>query len=60
MPENPPLILLVDDTESSRYAISRILRQAKFTVQEAATGLEALAWPPPSRTSSCSMSNCPT
>jgi PAS domain S-box-containing protein len=35
-------ILVVDDTEASRYAVSRILRQAAYTVQEASTGREAL------------------
>jgi len=42
MSEKPTTILVVDDTESNRYAVSRILRQANFTVQEAATGQEAL------------------
>ena len=44
MPERrPPTVLVVDDTEGNRYATSRILRQAGFTVTEAATGREALA-----------------
>ena len=43
MPDKPPItILVVDDTEASRYAVSRILRQAQFAVREAATGEEAL------------------
>jgi PAS domain S-box-containing protein len=43
MAENAtPTILLVDDTEASRYAVSRILRQARFQVVEATTGEEAL------------------
>jgi signal transduction histidine kinase len=35
-------ILVVDDTESSRYTIGRYLRKAGFEVWEAATGKEAL------------------
>lgn len=35
-------IVVVDDTEASRYAVSRILRQAHFEVREATTGAEAL------------------
>ena len=43
MPEQPPAtILIVDDTEASRYAVSRILRKARFAVHEAATGEDAL------------------
>ena len=43
MSDKPPVtILVVDDTDSSRYAVSRILRAAQFTVLEAATGAEAL------------------
>jgi CheY-like chemotaxis protein len=36
------LVLVVDDTEASRYAKSRMLRQAGFEVKEAALGKEAL------------------
>jgi CheY-like chemotaxis protein len=36
-------ILNVDDNEQHRYAISRVLRKAGFTVLEARTGREALA-----------------
>src|SRR6187399_1328239 len=39
-------ILVVDDNPASRYATSRILRSAEFTVVEAATGEEALAAAP--------------
>ena len=39
---NMPTILIVDDTEASRYAVARHLRQARFTVLEAATGGDAL------------------
>ncbi len=35
-------ILVVDDTEASRYAVARILRQAQFKVWEAGTAAEAL------------------
>lgn len=42
MSEPKPLILNVDDDEASRYAVSRILKQAGFNVIEAATGTEAL------------------
>lgn len=35
-------ILTVDDDEATRYAVTRILRRAGFTVQEAKTGSEAL------------------
>jgi PAS domain S-box-containing protein len=38
----PPTILIVDDTEASRYAVGRILRKANYTVLEATTGREAL------------------
>lgn len=41
-PSPPVAILNVDDHEIGRYAKSRILRQAGFTVHEAATGAEAL------------------
>jgi PAS domain S-box-containing protein/putative nucleotidyltransferase with HDIG domain len=37
-----PRILNVDDNDAGRYATTRILRQAGFEVQEAATGREAL------------------
>ena len=36
------LILNIDDTPSSRYAKTRILRQAGYRVVEASTGAEAL------------------
>jgi PAS domain S-box-containing protein len=36
-------VLVVDDTEASRYAVSRILRKARFGVLEAGTGQDALA-----------------
>ena len=35
-------ILVVDDNEAGRYAVSRVLRQAGFEVTEAGTGGEAL------------------
>src|SRR5262245_28071332 len=37
-----PPVLVVDDRESSRYAVSRILQKAGFTVREGSTGAEAL------------------
>ncbi len=37
-----PRILIVDDNDAGRYSTTRILRQAGFEVQEAATGREAL------------------
>jgi PAS domain S-box-containing protein len=42
MPEKPPTILVVDDRESSRYAVTRILQRAGFAVREGASGQEAL------------------
>ena len=43
MPEKPKAtVLVVDDTEASRYAVCRVLRQGNFDVREAATGEEAL------------------
>ena len=36
------LILNVDDTAAARYAKSRMLRQAGYSVIEAATGADAL------------------
>lgn len=41
-PLKKPLILNVDDVEEAQYAKSRILRAARFSVIEAATGTEAL------------------
>ena len=41
MPE-PVRIMVVDDTEANRYAVSRHLRQAGYTVWEAADGRSAL------------------
>lgn len=42
MPEKSPVILVVDDTDASRYAVGHILRKAGFTVLEAANGAQAL------------------
>ncbi|HEY7426799.1 MAG TPA: response regulator [Gemmataceae bacterium] len=42
MSEPSALILIVDDTEASRYSVSHLLRKAGFTVLEAATGEQAL------------------
>ncbi len=38
----PAIILNVDDNESGRYARSRLLAKAGYTVQDAGTGTEAL------------------
>src|SRR5258706_11085775 len=38
----PDLLLVVDDTETSRYRTSRVLRRAGFEVAEAGSGDEAL------------------
>jgi hypothetical protein len=38
-----PTLLIVDDTEANRYAVSRHLRANGFEVREAATGRDALA-----------------
>lgn len=42
MLEPSPVILVVDDTEASRYAVSHILRKAGFRVLESANGAQAL------------------
>jgi PAS domain S-box-containing protein len=39
----PGRILVVDDTEASRYAVARHLRHAGYSVEEAGTGLQAIA-----------------
>ena len=36
-------VLVVDDTEASRYSVARHLRHAGFSVDEADSGLEAIA-----------------
>ena len=43
--ETAPTILVVDDNPASRYATSRILRAAGFTILEAGTGFESLHVP---------------
>jgi PAS domain S-box-containing protein len=40
--DNNPVILNVDDHDAGRYAVTRILTNARFRVREAATGSEAL------------------
>ncbi len=43
MPDKTPLtIVVVDDTEASRYAVSRMLRRANYEVREATNGRDAL------------------
>ena len=39
----PGRVLVVDDTEASRYAVARHLRQAGYSVEEAGTGQQAIA-----------------
>ncbi len=41
-PARPSTILVVDDSETVRFATSEILREAGFQVEEAATGTDAL------------------
>ncbi len=43
-PQSPerPVVLVVDDTEGNRYAVSRMLRSAGMDVMEAESGMEAL------------------
>jgi PAS domain S-box-containing protein len=43
MSEQPATILHVDDNHGSRLAVSSILRDARFAVQDAATATEAMA-----------------
>jgi PAS domain S-box-containing protein len=43
MSESQATILHVDDNETNRYVVTRILQNAGFTVVEAATGVEGLA-----------------
>jgi PAS domain S-box-containing protein len=43
MSESQATILHVDDNETNRYVVTRILQNAGFTVMEAATGAEGLA-----------------
>jgi signal transduction histidine kinase len=40
--KSPPVILHVEDNESVRYAIAKVLRRAGFAVEEATTGEEGL------------------
>jgi PAS domain S-box-containing protein len=43
MSESNPKILIVDDREENRYILGHILRRAGFSVEEAASGRDALA-----------------
>lgn len=43
MAEETALVLVVDDRESTRYAISRVLAHAGYLTREAASGAEAIA-----------------
>jgi len=41
MPESQPVTILhVDDNETNRYIVTRMLRNAGYKVTEAATGIE--------------------
>jgi PAS domain S-box-containing protein len=43
MADRPPQsVLVVDDTDATRYAVARTLRKAGFAVEEAGTGAEAV------------------
>jgi len=42
MPDNPQMVLTVDDNDAIRYAVGRHLREGGFDVIEAKTGIEAL------------------
>jgi PAS domain S-box-containing protein len=42
MPDKPSTILLIDDREPNRYAVSRILQKAGFAVLEAGTGEDGM------------------
>ena len=44
--ESSPLILVVDDEDATRYAVSRMLQGAGFSTREAATGADALKQAP--------------
>ena len=44
--EQPPLVLVVDDEDATRYAVRRMLEGAGFALREAATGADALAQAP--------------
>src|SRR4051812_7565528 len=43
MSSTPLTVLCVDDTDSQRYAISRMLSSSGYTVLEGATGTEGIA-----------------
>src|SRR4051812_48289334 len=42
MPDLLATVLVVDDTEGSRYSVTRMLQKARYGVKEAATGRETL------------------
>jgi len=42
MLDHPPLVLVVDDDEDSRYVYSRLLTHRGYAVAEAASGVEGL------------------
>ena len=44
--EAPPLVLIVDDEDATRYAVGRMLTGAGFALREAANGADALSKTP--------------
>ena len=53
MPAEPQLVLLVDDDQGIRDALSELLRDEGFSVATAANGEEALSWLRAERPTSC-------
>jgi CheY-like chemotaxis protein len=53
MPAEPQLVLLVDDDQGIRDALSELLRDEGFSVATAANGVEALSWLRAERPTSC-------
>ena len=55
MPAEPQLVLLVDDDQGIRDALSELLRDEGFSVATAANGAEALSWLRAERPTSCTV-----
>jgi CheY-like chemotaxis protein len=53
MPAEPQWVLLVEDDQSIRDALSELLRDEGFSVATAANGVEALSWLRAERPKSC-------